>query len=604
MRVLYRKSLWLGMFGFATCLLLIQLASAQPPTVQDLSKGVDERWAAYSDVKFIYEVRHRNRQSQTAKYPIRPEIDTHGQFVASRNTLKLKGHAEWQAMSSLQATWVQQRRNSFGRDYLQAFYANDDKVAYSFHRFNPHMRGAGNMHQASIAPLSHGSSPREDLFPNFLFLRLNGITAWDLFPARRCDEEVWNHRLADFQVASQFRVDGQEVYRLKYSSDPKDEFRIEVDMNGAPDFIIHRLEFFHQNESAELYQISDVSRVAGIAFPSQGHFHRRAIGQIHELDYEFKVTYAGQLTTEDADDWIPAWPPNTFVQDTSTGVNRHFGTNRENPFASFSQAEQPVLWVALGSVFAFSVLIALWFTWMATRFETRLMTFLIGFAGPTVLLSIYLDPVLATFFAWTSICTLLLAIPIRGLWGTSIVLFQSTVSDADGETLRRECYSRIGFREWAMFLIGLCVAIVLAVNADLTLIEKGVGLTFAVLSACLLSLLFHGILCTSGIRAIVSLLVLGSLLALFLQIPFAAGFGLPYWGRDHAAWCQFHLAAFATMFAMAGVLRINRWRIVSDKSFGHVLSLRSIRFGLRELGLWVTAVAILIAVTQMLGRST
>ncbi len=601
--------------------LCAEFASGQLPTIQELTAGVDARHSAYGNLSFEYESRIRTRPSPDG-YRVRPEDDTQGRFVRSRNIFKLRGIPNRADVGAIQAHWMRFERRIFGSDLLTNFQVTDEFHEYAFDRWNPRMLAAGGKNQGHILDRAHGNAARSDLFPHFLFLRPNGLTLWDIYPGLKWGEGVFDHRLSDLTLAKQFEVNGQTRYLFHSGRDPQQFSWFEVDMTGSPDFSIHRLEVFHEGKTAELYRVTEFAHVDGSTVPAKGFFERIGIGMIHQITYDFELTQVRHLTAEDVRTWIPSWPANTFIQDHKNGVLT-FSTVFQSPIANSSPISKGLLWALSGCALAGSVIASLCFILRSSSFEARLLLYLLGVAVPTFLLATLVDNFFATLFAWTSLLALLLAVLLRSASGTTMQRMSFPTNDAstlavslDGERYSSEPaaaerqaldpvvqltfrHTRFGYREWT--ISGLCLTLTVAIfaNLQLALPNKAVAFSYAGVLVFLLSKLFRNTLRRQPSRALLHSLVPSILLSLLAMFPVVTLFEVSYFESD-TWWCLIHIAAGVTVVAVGVVFRLRGWRVVTERSIAETLH-RNRQFGIRELCLWVTAVAVLIAMAQVLG---
>ena len=574
---------------------LHEIALAAPPTVKELVEGVDRRHAAYTDLRFEYDVRYRTTPAVSTAPPW---LDTKGKFVSTRNVFKWKGLNNLNSIKTWNSSWVQVSNNTLEKPILTRFESTADEIEYSFIRWKPGMSRAFKAHhEGTIGPRSYGAAHLKNPFREFLFLRFNGLCLLDL--GARQPADILNSGMDSFVVQNERVVDGQTIYTLKSSLVPASQSNwIEVDVGGAPDFLVYRVEFFNENKSGAVFKIHEYSQSGPINYPAKGYAHHEPIGNLHGFTYEFKVTSVRPLSMEDRQAWIPKWPANTFVQNTtiqSPIEARQYLTKRELPFASLSKNERATVFAIFGCLVAMAIVVGLWFSWNTGSFELRLAILTIGLAIPTAILIRFADQNLAIAIVILTLTTSIIATFTRTVSGTSI---QRINNDSLSTNLPSENYNRIGFREWSMLAAALLVTTSLAYNADATRIEKAAGIVYTVVCVSILGILFHRLLSSRLIWAILTFLASGAGLLLFLQVPLSALFELPYYGKDHVAWVISHIAGFTTLVAFAVVLRLNNWRIGSDWKLS-----RTFRFSVREVGLWISTTAVLLAIFQWLTKS-
>ena len=574
---------------------LSSLALAQRPTVKELSDGVDHRHATYRDLKFVYDVRYRTEITPTPP----PAIDTSGIFVSARDVFKLAGGTSVLKPEKWNSSWVRTSDRGFGQQAMTDFYVTDDEIEYSFTRWNSSMIGAiREQHSGKVLPRSYGTSYYENPFKNFLFLRFNNLSILEISPGNQGWDVLKNHLMDNFAVQRERVVAGQTIYTLRASVNPDDEFHwIELDMSGAPDFLIYRWEVFYQKQSMEVFRIDEYAKVGSVIYPSNGYFEHKPDNHFFGFTYEFDVTYAGPLAAEDRQAWIPKWPPNTFVQNPTVQSPieaRQFVTRRELP--PISPGVRRAIVMLFGCLVAFAVALGLWFSWSTKSFELRLLVMLIGIGVPATLLSQFVDKELAATFVTLAFTSTILAIPMRTISGASLRYRGSATAQLDSTQALN--VSRVGFREWSMFFAALLVTALLNFSLDVPVFEKVGRVVYEVISVLVLTVLFNRILSPKVVWALLTFLAIGAGLFLFLQVPLLALFDIPYLGQDHFAWVLLHVAGFATLSMIAFAMRLSNWRIASDRKLP-----KNRRFSTREVGLWTASLAVLLALTQYLIKS-
>ena len=581
---------------FAVLLFANQLSSltvAQLPTVKELSDGVDRRHATYRDLKFVYDVRYKTEISPTPP----PEIDTSGELVTARDVFKLAGGTSVENPEKWNGSWTRTSNRGFGQQVMTDFNVTEDEIEYSFTRWNSNLIGAiREQHSGKILPRSYGTPYYFNPFKNFLFLRFNNISILDIRPDNRDLDDLKNHLMTKFVVEHERVVAGQTIYTLRALVDSPDEFDwIEVDMSGAPDYLVCRWEVVYKKQLLEVFRIEQYAKVGSVTYPSKGYFEQKPLNQLFGFTYEFDVTYAGPLTVEDRQAWIPKWPPNTFVQNPTVQSPieaRQFVTRRELPPPSVRRA----IVMLFGCLAACAVVLGLWFSWSTKSFELRLLVMLIGLGVPVALLAQFVDKELAATFVKLAFTSTILAIPMRTISGASLRYRDSRITQLDSTQVSN--VSRVGFREWSMFVAALLVTGLLNFSLDVPMSEKVGRVVYEVISVMVLTVLFNRILSPRVAWAVLTFLVIGTGLFLFLQVPLVALFDIPYFGQDHSAWVLLHVAGFVTLSILAVSFRLSNWRIASDRRLP-----KNHRFSTREVGLWTASLAVLLALTQYLIKS-
>lgn len=565
---------------------LNSLTVAQLPTVKELSDGVDRRHATYRDLKFVYDVRYKTEISPTPP----PAIDTSGGFAYARDVFKFAGGTSMEKPEKWNSSWVRTSNKGFGQQAMTDFYVTDDDIQYSFTRWNSNIIGAiRGQHEGSVQPRSYGSYYSENPFKNFLFLRFNNIPILEISPGHLDFDVLKNHLMDKFVVERERVVAGRTIYTLRASINPDDEFHwIELEMSGAPEFLIYRWEVFYQKQPWAVFRIDDYAKVGSVIYPSKGFFEHKPVKSFFGFTYVFDVTYAGPLSAEDRQAWIPKWPPNTLVQNPIEA--RQFVTRRE--FPPISPSVRRAIIMLFGCLAACAVVLGLWFSWSTKSFELRLLVMLIGLGVPVALLAQFTDKELAATFVKLAFLSTILAIPMRTICGTSLRHRGSGTTPLDSTQVD---VSRVGFREWSMFVAALLVTALLNFKLDVPMEEKVSGIIYEVISFLVLSVLFHRILSPRADWAVLAFLSIGAALFLFLQVPVLALFDIPYFGKDHSAWVMLHVAGFVTLSILAVSFRLSNWRIGSDWKLP-----KSRRFSTREVGLWTASLAVLLALTQYL----
>lgn len=574
---------------------LPEFAPAAPPTIKELVEGVDRRHVAYFDLRFDYDVRYRT-MPQVSSAP--PWLNTYGRFISTRDSFKLAGLYNAKTMRTWNGSWIQVSDNTLEKPVLTRFEATADEIEYSFIRWKPGMPGALEAHhRGTIGPRSYGRVHFENPFRDCLFLRFNAISVLDLGSQQPAD--ILNRGMDSFVVQSERVSNGQTIYTLKGSIIPASQSNwIEVDVGGAPDFLVYRVEFFNENKSGAAYKIYEYSQFGQITYPARGYVQHEPFGNLFGFTYEFNVTSVRPLSDEDRQAWIPKWPVNTFVQNTTVQnpiEARQYLIKREIPLALLTHSARTAFFALFGCMAAIAVVVGLWFSLNSGSFQLRLAILVIGLAIPTVMLIRLSDQNLAIAIVILTLTTSILATFTRTVFGTSI---QRITNDALPTNSPPDNCHRIGFREWSMLAVALLVTTSLAYNADATRIEKAAGIVYAVICVSILGILFTRLLSSRLVWASLILLASGAGLLLFLQVPLSALFELPYYGKDHDAWVISHIVGFTTLVTIAVILRLNHWHIGSDWKLS-----RTYRFSVREIGLWISTTAVLLAIFQWLTQS-
>ena len=587
----------LGFFiAFFIASLLNSLAVAQLPSVKELSDGVDHRHATYRDLKFIYDVRYKTEISPTPP----PAIDTSGGFVSARDVFKLAGGTSVQKPEKWNSSWVRTTSRGLGQQVMTDFVVTDDEIDYLFTRWNRNLIGAiRQQHVGKVLPRSYGGTPSYvNPFRNVLFLRFNNLPILEISPDHQDFDGVKNHLMDKFVVERERVVAGQTIYTLKAFLSPDDEsHRIELELSGAPDFLIYRSELFYQNQLVEVFRIEDYEKVGSVIYPSKGYYEHKPVKPFFGFTYEFDVTYAGPLSAEDRQAWIPKWPPNTSVHNPtiqSPIEARQFVTRREIP--PMSPGVRRSLVTLFGCLAACAVVLGLWFSWSTYSFELRLLVMMMGLGVPATLLALFVDKELAATFVKLAFTSTILAIPMRTIYGNSLRYRGTGTEQVDSTQVHKG--SRVGFREWSMFAAALLITALLNSTQDVPMEQKVSGFIYEFMCLLILTSLFHRMLSPRVPWAVITFFAIGAGLFLFLQVPALALFDIPYFGRDHSAWVMLHVAGFVTLSILAVSFRLSNWRIGSDRKLP-----KNRRFSTREVGLWTASLAVLLALTQYLIKS-
>ncbi len=567
-----------------------QVALADKPTIKELVEGVDRRHAAYFGMRYEYDVRFRTT-------PAASLLNT----VSTRNVFKLTELRNAKSMRIWNCSWVQVSNNAFEGPLLTRFYATENEIEYSFTRWRPGMQFANPLevrHEGTITARSQGSPDYFDPFRELLFLRFNLVSVLDLGAQQPVDR--LNRGMDFFIMQNERVVDGKTIYTLKGSFDATSQTDwIEVEVGDAPDFLIYRVEFFNKNKSGAVYKIQEYSKIGSTMYPTKGYAHHEPFGDAFGFTYEFNATSVQRLSDEDRQAWIPKWPANTWVWDqNSTLPSRskqgYFITKRELPLASLSKSARIAFFALFGCLVGIVVVVGLWFSWNSDSFARRLAILLIGLAIPMAILERLADQNLAILIVIVTLATSVVATSTRTLFGTSISRMDR---DSIAKRPLMENHSRVGFREWSMLVAALLLTVFLTFNADALVIEKAVGMAYALICVSILGILFHRLLGLRLFWAIVTLLASGAGLLICLQMPLVGLSHIPYYGNDHVAWVVSHVVGFTTVATLAAILRLKNYRIGSDWKLS-----RDYRFSVREIGLWITTVAVLLTIFQLLTR--
>ena len=169
------------------------------------------------------------------------------------------------------------------------FYVTEDEIEHSFTRWNSNLIGAiQGRHAGSVLPRSYGTPFYVNPFKNFLFLRCNNISILEISPDNEQFDLLKNHLMDKFEVERERVVAGQTIFTLKASIDPDDEFNwIELEMSGAPDFLVYRWEVFYQKQPFKVYRITMFAIALRLSnwrigsdrrFPKNRRFSTREVG--------------------------------------------------------------------------------------------------------------------------------------------------------------------------------------------------------------------------------------------------------------------------------------------------------------------------------------
>jgi hypothetical protein len=267
------------------------------PSIEEIKAGIRQRRDHYRNLEFAYDVRYQIRPSREATFGSASET-THW-TRDTKDVLRILD-SNVPGSSRVLRSWERYSESFRGR-------ALDRMVGFDGLHFREFKRRP-RWNEARIAPWEAPYLHNNNLFDQFLFLRLTGIPQyWDP------DEKTLAQFAAPWEITGLATQNGVRLYVLGVTA--PNGTQITAYVSGPPDFVVYRWVASDNKRVYRWFEVSETREFEGLIYPAAGKHRMYACGELPDHSYEFKVTSVRRLTDAARADWFPKWPPDTVIAD-------------------------------------------------------------------------------------------------------------------------------------------------------------------------------------------------------------------------------------------------------------------------------------------------
>jgi hypothetical protein len=302
----------------ATFIMSRPVNSQQPEvfrqSVADLAASIEWRFDDYNGLEFEYHVLTHATPSPEATPGFSSPLITDG-VLDTTDVFKIVGPANLPdgVKRRPRTSWIRRMSDDKGKEFVHRFVAFDGTNSAVFRHERPRP-------SAQLLPWELWDDCNENVFEQFLFLRINGIP--------QCidvNDELQNLNLERYEIVEIKQTLGRKAFVLKaqgINGNPAfDDIAYTVEVLGEPEFMIVRWQAddMKQGRPISLFEVTEVKTFESILYPAAGRYRQWAIQESPNHTYEFEVTSVKRLPDDADTNWLPKWPPGSIVHDEVNG---------------------------------------------------------------------------------------------------------------------------------------------------------------------------------------------------------------------------------------------------------------------------------------------
>jgi hypothetical protein len=311
----------LASFCLAASLITYRAAIAQQPqasdksiNVADLASSIERNFDHYDRLEFDYHVLTHATPSPEATPGFSSPLITDG-VLDTTDVFKIlaAANAPDGGKPRPRTSWIRRMSDEEGKEFVHRFVAFDgtNSAVYRHERLRP---------SAQLLPWELWDDCNENVFEQFLFLRINGVP--------KCidvNDEFQNLNLERYEIVETKQTLGRKAFVLKargINGNPAfDDIAYTVEVIGEPEFMVIRFQAddTKQNRPILLFEVTEIKTFESITYPAAGRYRQWAIRELPNHTYEFEVTRVKRLPDDAEKNWLPQWPKGAIVRDEVNG---------------------------------------------------------------------------------------------------------------------------------------------------------------------------------------------------------------------------------------------------------------------------------------------